>query len=303
VLLVFAAGAAAAPLQTVVAFDPAAAQTPENLAIARDGTIYVSLAFASQIRRIAADGSQSSLTVPTLGGITVGVAIDRHYDGDLDVAVRSPDPAAAGIWRIPRSSFADPTRIAALPTSSFPNGITFDSAGNLYVADSSLGVIWRIARGSSQATVWSESPLLDPTGASFMGFPLPGANGIKIRRDVVYVSNTATQAILAIPILRAGGAGKVAVRFTGIEADDFAFAANGDLYITENPLSTLVRVTPEGDITTLATHTDGLDNPSAVAFDPRPDRRSDLYITNAAYFGTHPSVQLTTTDTIGQRLP
>jgi sugar lactone lactonase YvrE len=302
-LLVLAAGAAAAALQTVVAFDPGTGQTPENLAIAPDGTIYVSLAFASEIRRIAPDGSQATLTMPTSGGITVGVAIDRHHDGDLDVAVRSLDPAAAGIWRVPRSTFSDPTRIAALPSGSFPNGIAFDSAGNLYVADSSLGVIWRIARGSSQAAVWSESPLLDPTGASFMGFPLPGANGIKIRDDVVYVSNTATQNILTIPILGDGDAGIIAVRFTGIQADDFAFAANGDLYITENPLSTLIRVTPGGDMNFVATHTDGLDNPSAVAFDPTPHRRKDLYITNSAYFGTHPSLQLTATGDVGQRLP
>jgi sugar lactone lactonase YvrE len=298
-----APAASATELRTVVAFDPAAGQAPENLAIARDGTIYVSLAFASQIRRIAPDGRQVSLTIPTRGGITVGVAIDGHHDGDLDVAVRSADPAAAGIWRVSRSSFADPTRIAALPTSSFPNGITFDSAGNLYVADSSLGRIWRIAPGSSQATVWSESPLLDPTGASFTGFPLPGANGIKIHHDVAYVSNTATQDILTIPVLRDGEAGSVAVRFTGIEADDFAFAANGDLYVTENPLSALIRVTPAGDITTLATKTDGLDNPSAVAFDPRPHRRKDLYITNAAYFGTHPSLEETTATDVGQPLP
>ena len=179
--LVLAAGAAAAPLQTIVAFNPAAKETPENLAIAGDGTIYVSLAFASEIRRIAPDGTQSKLTIPTMGGITVGVAIDRHGHG-LDVAVRSPDPAAAGIWRVPLASFADPTRVAALPTSSFPNGIAFDSAGNLYIADSNLGVIWRLAPGASQAAVWSESPLLAPTGASFMNFPLPGANGIKVRQ-------------------------------------------------------------------------------------------------------------------------
>jgi sugar lactone lactonase YvrE len=301
-VLVFAAGAAAAPLKTVVAFNPGAKQTPENLAIARDGTIYVSLAFASEIDRIAPDGAQSKVTIPTTGGITAGEAIDRHGNG-LDVAVRSPDPAAAGIWRVALTSFAHPTRIAALPTSSFPNGIAFDSAGNLYIADSNLGVIWRLAPGASQAAVWSESPLLAPTGASFMNFPLPGANGIKIRYGRVYVSNTSTDNILTIPIRPDGEAGQVAGKFTGIEADDFAFAANGDLYVAENPPSELVRVTPRGDVTRLATAADGLDNPSAVAFDPRPGQRKRLYITNSAYFGTHPSLEVTTTDTVGRRLP
>ena len=207
------------------------------------------------------------------------------------------------LGRVPRESFAHPRRIAALPTSSFPNGITFDAAGNLYVADSNLGVIWRMTHGSARAAVWSESPLLAPTGASFMNFSLPGANGIKVRGNLVYVSNTATQNMLTIPIQSDGEAGKVATRFTGIQADDVAFAANGDLYITENPLSSLVRVTPDGEITTLATQVDGLENPSAVAFDPRPHRRTDLYVTNSAYFGTRPSLEMTTSDTIGQRLP
>jgi hypothetical protein len=64
-----------------------------------------------------------------------------------------------------------------------------------------------------------------------------------------------------------------------------------------------VRVTPSGDVKRLATRADGLDNPSAVAFDPRPGERKRLYITNSAYFGTHPSLEVTTTDTVGRRLP
>ncbi len=231
------------------------------------------------------------------------MAVDSHHGGDLDVAVRSPDPAAAGIWRVPRASFDHPARIAALPASSFPNGITFDTGGNLCIADSALGRIWRLARGASQVTVWSQGALLATTGASYMGFPLPGANGIKVRGKVVYVSNTATRNILEVPIGHDGQAGPIAIRFRGIEADDFAFAANGDLYITENPLSRLILITPCGKSTMLATGADGLDNPSAVAFDPRPGRRKQLYITNSAYFGTHPSLQETTTGTVGQKLP
>jgi sugar lactone lactonase YvrE len=303
VLLVAGATDAALHVRTVVNFNPAAKQTPENLAIADDGTIYVSLAFASEIRRIAPDGAQRTLTIPTRGGITVGVAIDRHHFGDLDVAVRSMDPAVAGIWRVPRTSFADPKRIAPLPTASFPNGITFDAAGNLYIADSALGRIWRLAPGARRATVWSRGKLLAPTGASFMSFPLPGANGIKVVRGQVYVSNTSTQNLLAIPIGRGGRTGRIAIRFRHIQADDFAFAADGDLYIALNPESKLIRVTPRGVRTTLATHADGLQNTSAAAFDPRGGRRTILYITNSSYFGTRPTLQALNTDTVGLRLP
>ena len=43
---------------------------------------YVSLAFASEIDRIAPDGVQSKLTIPTDGGITAGVAIDPQTTTD-----------------------------------------------------------------------------------------------------------------------------------------------------------------------------------------------------------------------------
>ena len=295
--------AMAAALLTLLTFDRAAGQTPESVAITTDGTAYVSLAFAGQIRRITPNGSQATLTMPTAGGITVGVAIDAHHDNDLDVAVRSADPNAAGIWRVPRVGFDRPTRIAALPTVSFPNGVTFDADGNLYVADSDLGRIWRLARGASQATVWAQGPLLSPTGESFQGFELPGANGLKIRGKTLYVSNTSTQTIIAIPIRRDGTAGSMAVRFSGVQIDDFAFAVNGDLYATENPPSRLVRITPCGVVSTVATATDGLENPSDVAFDPRPAHRRDLLVTNSAYFGTNPSLQEFPTGRVGQHLP
>jgi sugar lactone lactonase YvrE len=237
--------------------------------------------------------------MPTMGGITTGLAIDHHHSGDLDVGIRSSDPRAAGIWRIPRARFADPIRIAALPTDSFANGITFDDAGNLYIADSDLGRIWRIARGASRATVWAQSRLLAPTGAKYKSFPLPGANGIKLRHNLVYVTNTAIETVLTIPLLPGGSAGKVTVRFRGIAGDDFAFASDGDIYVAENPLNKLIRIDPTGRVTRIATAADGLQNPSAVAFDPRPRLRTHLYITNSAYFGTRPSLQEIVTPAIG----
>ena len=295
--------ALAARLNTVIAFNPAAKQTPENIAIADDGTIYVSLSFASQIRRISPNGRQETLTMPTRGGITTGLAIDRHHGDDLDVGVRSPNPAAAGIWRISRSRFAQPTRIAPLPVSSFANGITFDTAGNLYVADSNLARIWRIRRGKSRATIWAQNKLLAPTGAAYKNFPLPGANGIKVRSAVIYITNTATETLLSIPIRHDGSTGKITIRHRGIQADDFAFAANGNMYITENPLSRLIELTPTGRVIPIATSADGLQNPSAVAFDPRRRHRTHLYITNSAYFGTPPTLQELTTPTTGMHLP
>ncbi len=229
--------------------------------------------------------------------------MDRHDHDALDVAVRSADPSAARIWQVGLPEFKDPHRIASLPVGAFPNGTTFDPAGDLFVADSDLGQIWRLPVRSSTPTVWAHASSLAPTGASFENFPLPGANGIKVRDGVVYVSNTSTATILTIPIQRNGSAGPIRAKFTNVEADDFAFAANGDLYAAENPESKLVRISPSGHVVTLATKASGLENTSAVAFDVRPHHRNRLYVTNSAYFGTRPSLQALTVSSVGQALP
>src|SRR5205085_2917947 len=86
--------------------------------------------------------------------------------------------------------------------------------------------------------------------------------------------------------------GRAAVRFKHVMADDFAFDVQGNLYVAANAQNRLLRLRPDGRMTTLATKaTDGLDNPSAVAFGMQ-GRRTTLYITNAAYFSPHPRPSL-----------
>jgi hypothetical protein len=61
--------------------------------------------------------------------------------------------------------------------------------------------------------------------------------------------------------------------------------------VAENPPSKLVRITPSGTVTILATKANGLANPSAVAFGTLPGETDRLYVTNAAYFGGQPSLE------------
>jgi sugar lactone lactonase YvrE len=109
----------------------------------------------------------------------------------------------------------------------------------------------------------------------------------------MYVSNTSTDEILTIPLKPDGTAGEITVRYHLNAPDDFAIARNGDLYVAENVPNQLVRVTPGGTITTLATATDGLSNPSAALFGTLGREHSRLYVTNSSYFGSNPSLQIT----------
>ena len=49
-----------------------------------------------------------------------------------------------------------------LPPEAAPNGITLGPDGDVYVADSLLGRVWRVPAGGGDAVVWVENDLLAP---------------------------------------------------------------------------------------------------------------------------------------------
>src|SRR5262249_54426863 len=146
------------------------------------------------------------------------------------------------------------------------------------VADSVLGVVWKVPTCGGPATIWLDDPLLKP---AFPG--APGANGLQIFHNKVYVATTSQALIVAIDIDPDGSAGAVRVHATGVPCDDFAFDAYGNLYATTGPFNTVLRVAPDGSLTTLLTADNGLDGPTSVAFGRGYGDNLNLYICNAAY--------------------
>jgi sugar lactone lactonase YvrE len=287
------AAAAPAPrrdaVRMVASFDPAKGQNPENLAVARDGAIYVTWLFAHSVVAIRPDGSQA--VVPLPAGEASGIAIDPNQPGQLTVALISPDPATAGIWTIPVGAFCGhgtPARSVALPAGAFPNGLTYSADGTLYVADSARGLILTVAPGASSATTWLSSDLLEPTGATFNGVPLPGVNGLKMHDSQLFATNTARRLLMRIPI-SAGTPGSPEVVRSGLAFDDFAIDGHGVVTAALNISNQVVRFTQTGPVRVLAGNVhDGVENPSAVAFGPH----HQLFLTSSAYFGSHPALQV-----------
>lgn len=292
-LVLLPAGLAAHPpdapqLEVLAAFNPAALETPENLAFDRDGNLYLSLALTGEIRKIAPDGTQSTfiqfpigapltLCGPFFNAVT-GITIDPQ-DDTLYASVVSCDLASRGIWRITPDGTAD--ILATLPLASIPNGIDL-RRGFLYVADSSLSRVWRVPADGGTAEVWFEDPLL----AGDLGSGLPGANGLKIFRNEVYVASSTQGLIVAIPIEPDGSAGDArvhAVMPSGTGCDDFDFDVHGSIYCTTDPTNLLVRLDPDGTTEILLTFADGLDGPTAALFGRQGQDRFNLYITNGAF--------------------
>jgi hypothetical protein len=284
VLLLAGARHASAQVETIASFNPSLLETPENIAIDTANDKYVSLALTGEIRKIAADGSQSTFAVLPLGappltfcgsffaGLT-GITFDEH--DNLYANVASCDPNSRGVWKIPHGG-QPASRIAALGMQSLPNGIVHHR-DSIYVADSVLGVIWRVADSGGTPDVWASGPALTqlPNG-------LPGPNGLKQFEGEIYVSNPSQSTVVAVRVRPDGSAGSVRTHATGVFCDDFAFDVHGNLYCGTDPFDTVVRISPSGAIDTILTAADGLDGPTAILFGHK-DEGFDIYITNAAF--------------------
>jgi sugar lactone lactonase YvrE len=271
-------GGSAAATGTVVAFDPSRGEFPEGIAVGADRALYVGLAPLGEIRRIDEHGSETFFSVqPGSSGLALlGLAADRT--GTLYAAV-ADSPTAHGVWRIEPDR--DATRFAGSEQIGFPNAITLDHKGTLYVTDSVLGAVWRIAPGGS-ADLWLADESLAGTGELNGTFPL-GANGIAYADRRLYVANTEKKHVVEIPISHAGdpGAPRIVHSFGSADyLDGVAVDVVGNLYVCVASRHEVARIDRSGDVTTVATAQDGLRVPASLAFGTRGAEKRVLYVTS-----------------------
>ncbi|THF67730.1 SMP-30/gluconolactonase/LRE family protein [Deinococcus sp. Arct2-2] len=205
-----------------------------------------------------------------------------RQNGEIFVAVRSNSTELAGVWRLTAGRFQ---KFASLPAGAGLNGMA-DDGRFLYIADDLAGRLYRITP-QGQGEVWIEDARLAPQGQSAYGFPVYGANGVKVHGGEVYVSNSSTGTLWRISIAQDGTPGALTaflptVHFHNI--DDFAFDGRGNLYFATVVDHTVERVSPQGEITVLLQRTDGLDMPTAVAFGETEATRSTLFVTSGSFY-------------------
>jgi sugar lactone lactonase YvrE len=281
-------------VETITRFDPAVPETPESIQIDRHGHIYISLNLIGEVRKIAPDGTQSTLArlplhpeiqpcqnVERRQASSAGIALG--HQGNVYVSVNSCNLAKVGIWKV--TPDGQQSLLAALPGDLFPpgrvglNGIAYHD-GWLYVADSRLAMVWRVhADGQSPTEVWTDDPLLQHPSTPLPG--IPGPNGVQVFQNEVYVSVSDRGHVVAFRINADGSAGTGRVHVV-LGVDDFAFDVQGNLYAMTNFSQMVVRVTPGGATETLLAFLDGLDGPSSAAFGVGKNHKN-LYIANAAF--------------------
>jgi sugar lactone lactonase YvrE len=277
-------------VEVVVSFDAAAGELPEGVAVDKRGNVFVSLiAPVSEIRKITPTGDQSTLVDLGVGGNgPLGLAVDAP--GNVYVGVATFDPATQGVYRVSKGGTA--TRLPGSEAIAFANGLAFDKRGNLFVADSIGGAVWRIPRGGS-AELWIQDPLIEGTGELGIGFPV-GANGIAHHRNAMIVSNTELGTLVRIPIRPDGDAGTPTVIADDpalLGADGIALDVRGAVYVAVIAQSTIVRV-DGGSIATIADAGDGINQASSIAFGTGRGDRKSLFAVNFGIFSPAPTPEL-----------
>ncbi|TMD48902.1 MAG: hypothetical protein E6I86_05060 [Chloroflexi bacterium] len=291
------------PVGVVTNFGPnlaAVCHMPEGIAIDPTGNLYAtSFAFAPVANICVESPSGQIIDVIPVPAGKAGVAslLGALFEPSQGLYVVDFANGAPTNGRLLRINVVTHD-VAVLATGfSAPNAIAQDRHRNLYVSDSFLGAIFKVAPDGSSNTVWVQDPRLAPQPG---GSPPFGANGVAFDRNqrFLYVASTSDSKVYRIPVEDDGSAGAMELFASGAAidasqqttealhgADGIMFDVRGNLYVCANSAQHPAPGSP-GEIqvlspdATLIARYDGvgqndLDFPASLVFHERA-----LYVTN-----------------------
>ncbi len=240
----------------------------ENIAVNAIGTLFVTSYEDGVIYEISPTGQQREFA--RVDGKAAGIVLDQA--GNLLVSGVTNQGISA-IFKIAQSGVETLVTIA---DAIFLNGMTHLRGDRYLIADSYLGAIWEFNATQKSAKVWLEHDVLDRRS---LENPIPGVNGLKIFQGILYASNTQYQQLVRIPISADGSPGSPEIFVRNANIDDFAFDVQGNLYGTTHIYDSVVRITPDGTMTTIAESEQGMTGSTALAFGRTEDDRTSIYVT------------------------
>lgn len=254
---------------------------PESIVRHPNGDFFVTLQMDGQILKISGDQSivfaqlpKEAMTSFLAGMVTLNV----DQQGQLVVVVMSDNPDYQGIWGY-RVDTGQGRRLASLPClSNHLNGSAIDETGSTYVADSTLGIIWRVKPGATSGEIWIRDPLL--ARRPYVGLA-PGANGLRYFRGALYCTVSDRATIIRVPIEENGSAGIATVHCTGVHGDDFAIDDDGTMYVTTHIYNSIVKIAGSGTIIgAIADVSTGIIGSTAAIITRDEAGNKWLYVTN-----------------------
>ncbi|HEY9626157.1 MAG TPA: hypothetical protein V6C84_02560 [Coleofasciculaceae cyanobacterium] len=248
----------------------------ESIAISPDNTLFITSHLEGKVLRIEPEG------VPIVHGTIAGKAAGLAFaaDGRLLLTAWNAENVPTVFVVSPQG---EATVLVSMPDAVFLNGLTpfksdsfqDDKADRYLIADSYRGAIWELNATEQTVRIWLEHPDL---ARSSPDQEFPAVNGLKIYGDVLYASNTAKMQLVKIPIQPNGEPGEPEIFLQPINLDDFAFDQEGNLYGTTHIYNSVVKILPDGSVTTIAQAEQGVTGSTALAFGKGEGDRTSLYV-------------------------
>jgi sugar lactone lactonase YvrE len=282
------------PQAHTLAVLPDGATGPEGLTVGPDGNLYVGtfgynaqapVGGNGQLYVFTPDGDLiRQISVADSSSHLLGLAFQPHT-GRLLVL-----DAGAGVVRevdpVDGSSSVFMTLARMTPQAVVtPNGIAFDHDGNVFVTDSTQGIVWTTGPDGGAGRVWVQDQLLTTNLV-----PPLGANGIVFNHDfsAAFVTNTGNDTILRIPVQADGEPGTVSVLTNSVNgADGITIDGDDNLWIAANQNDEIDVVDPTGKLLARLGDFGGVvdGTPLGLLFPATPAFSADghsLYVTNLA---------------------
>lgn len=260
----------------------------ENIAVRSNGNLLVTLVDTPELWEIN----------PFEQSRDAAATLIHHFDGMpsmTGITEIEPDVFAVGspqtLWRVDFMSAQAPavSEIATLPKALNLNGMaTLDAArGLVLVADSMLGVVWRInVYTGEHAIVLEDARTMAPN--TYLG-PLVGIDGLRILGDYVYYNNCPRRLYCRVRIdpVTATAVGSYELISNNTMADDFALSPQGVGYLAGLIDNVITKVHSNGTHQVIAGAANSTDfaGATSAAFGRTELDRDVLYVTTGGASG------------------
>ncbi len=215
--------AAGSTTATVIA---AGLNSPSGVAFAGDGTAYVANTAGNTVVQVPYSGTAYGTASVAIQGLNGPSALAVSPGGDLVIA----NTGAGTVVRVPnQGGTLNLQDRATVGTFTTPDGLAYDSAGHLYVADSTAGTITEIISGTSSTAV--------------SNLTSPGTIGLD-DSGTLYVLQSGSKTVLRIPFT--GGA--YSTNSTSALGSGFttpaalAVSTAGNLYVADSGAANVTQI-------------------------------------------------------------